>query len=59
MQRDDDKETTINNRLELYETETVPLISYYEEKKLLVSIDGSLPIKVVFEVIYSILSDFN
>jgi len=59
LHRDDDKETIINNRLDLYETETMPLIGYYEEKKLLVSIDGSLSIDEVFEAVNSILSNYK
>lgn len=55
IQREDDKETTIKNRLELYEKETMPLIKYYEEKKLLISIDGSLSIDLVFKAINNLL----
>ena len=41
IQRDDDKEEAIRNRLEVYEASTAPLISYYREKGLLVDIDAS------------------
>lgn len=57
FQRDDDKEATINKRLDMYETETVPLISYYEEKKLLSTIDGSLSIDIVYNMVNNILSN--
>ncbi|MGH8919090.1 MAG: adenylate kinase family protein, partial [Actinomycetes bacterium] len=38
VQRDDDTEAAIRRRLELYEQETAPLISWYEERGLLASI---------------------
>lgn len=39
-QRDDDNETTVRNRLDVYETSTAPLIDYYRGANLLVDIDG-------------------
>ena len=39
-QRDDDNETTVRNRLDVYEKSTSPLIDYYRGSELLVSIDG-------------------
>ena len=41
IQRDDDKEEAIRNRLEVYEASTAPLIAYYRGKGLLVDIDAS------------------
>jgi adenylate kinase len=35
LQRDDDNETTIRNRLQVYEKQTAPLIDYYEKRGLL------------------------
>ena len=46
-QRDDDKEATVKNRLEVYEEQTAPLISYYEKKGILHTINGDLPINEV------------
>lgn len=40
VQRDDDTEAAIRRRLELYEQETAPLISWYEEQGLLARLDG-------------------
>jgi adenylate kinase len=40
IQRDDDKEEAIVNRLEVYEKQTEPLIAYYREKGILVDIDA-------------------
>ena len=41
IQRDDDKEEAIRNRLEVYEASTAPLIDYYRTKGLLVDVDAS------------------
>lgn len=44
LQRDDDNEETISNRLEVYATQTEPLIDHYRELGLLctVSADGAI-----------------
>jgi adenylate kinase len=39
-QRDDDKEQTIANRLQVYDNQTAPLANYYRERGLLREIDG-------------------
>lgn len=39
-QRDDDKEQTIANRLQVYEKQTAPLVDYYRQRGLLRAIDG-------------------
>ena len=39
-QRDDDKEATIANRLDVYEQQTAPLIDYYRKRGLLREING-------------------
>lgn len=41
VQRDDDTEAAIRRRLELYERETAPLIAWYEERDLLVTLDAT------------------
>ena len=40
VQRDDDNEETVQSRLITYHEQTKPLVKYYEEKGILVSIDG-------------------
>ena len=44
LQRDDDREDTINNRLEVYKRKTQPLIDYYRQRGLLsvVRAEGSI-----------------
>ncbi len=38
--RDDDKPETVKNRIAVYERQTMPLIEYYTEKRLLTEING-------------------
>jgi adenylate kinase len=40
VQRDDDTEEAVMRRLELYERETYPIVGYYREQRVLVSVDG-------------------
>lgn len=55
IQREDDTEGTVRKRLEVYESETKPLIRYYEEKGLLRNVNGSQDIAKVFKDICNIL----
>jgi len=41
IQRDDDKEEVIKKRLEVYHSQTAPLIDYYSQKGNLIKIDAS------------------
>lgn len=41
MQRDDDKEETIRRRLEVYHSQTEPLIGHYDEADMLCRFDGT------------------
>lgn len=41
VQRDDDRPETVRKRLEVYHSQTAPLIAYYEERGLLHRIDGT------------------
>jgi adenylate kinase len=40
VQRDDDTDDAIRRRLQLYDTETKPLIDYYSNRGMLVTVDG-------------------
>jgi adenylate kinase len=44
FQRDDDKPATIENRLEVYDDQTAPLIAYYAGRGVLVGIDATGPV---------------
>lgn len=41
FQRDDDREDTIRHRLEVYQEQTSPLVSYYADEGLLVGVDAT------------------
>lgn len=49
IQRDDDKEETIAERLRIYNEQTSTLINYYDDKGLLKSIDGTGSEETIFE----------
>lgn len=55
-QRDDDSEATVLNRLKVYEDQTAPLIDFYSDKGLLVTIDGSKAVEDVFFRIDEVLT---
>ena len=49
IQRKDDEETIIRNRLKVYRENTYPLLKFYEDKKLLKTFDGSKDVDSVFK----------
>lgn len=49
IQRDDDKEETVKNRIDVYKEHTAILIDYFKEKGILFSIDGTNSPDEVFE----------
>ncbi|MGI6486243.1 MAG: adenylate kinase [Thermoanaerobacterales bacterium] len=55
IMRPDDTRETVIKRLEVYEKETAPLIKYYEEKGLLVNVDGGKTIESVYDEIMDLL----
>lgn len=57
VQRKDDTEETVKERLDVYEKETQPLIDFYKEKNLLSEVDGTKAINEVFEGICEILGN--
>lgn len=54
-QREDDTEATVSTRIEVYLKETQPLIQYYEERGILVAIDGEQDIEEVSKSIIKVL----
>ena len=54
--RADDNEAVIRNRLEVYRQKTAPLISFYREKGLLVSVPAHGSVEVITERIREALS---
>lgn len=55
IQRADDSEETVKNRLDVYEQQTAPLKVFFESRGLLRQIDGSKPIKSIQSQIRSCL----
>ena len=55
IQRSDDKEETVKKRLEVYIEQTEPLLHYYDQKGVLVTLDGNRATQVVFQEIQAVL----
>ena len=47
-QRDDDKPEAIQNRLDVYESQTAPLVEYYRGHGILKAVDGDRPVDEVY-----------
>jgi adenylate kinase len=47
VQRDDDKEETVRNRLKVYHSATAPVLYYYKESGDIYDVDGSSSIDIV------------
>ena len=54
--RDDDNEAVIRNRLEVYREKTSPLISFYRDKGLLVSVEANGSVEEITDRITQVLS---
>ena len=55
FQRADDTEETVANRIDVYESQTMPLIDYYEKQGVISHIDGSAGLDNVFAKITEVL----
>lgn len=55
-QRDDDKPETINKRLDTYQSQTQPLIDYYEGHGILKAVDGNRPVDEVYVDVKKVLN---
>ncbi len=56
FQRDDDKEETNNKRLDVYDSQTAPLISYYGKKNIMKTVMGVGSIDDIFKKVVAALS---
>ncbi|MBU0685253.1 MAG: adenylate kinase [Thermoplasmatota archaeon] len=59
IQRDDDKDGTVRNRLKVYMEQTAPLVDYYRKNGKLVDIDGSGGIEAVFAQMIKAISQIK
>ena len=57
VQRKDDTEETVKERLDVYEKQTQPLIDFYKNINLLSVVDGTKAINMVFEDICTLLDN--
>lgn len=55
VQRKDDSEETVKERLDVYNKQTEPLVEYYNSKGVIYSIDGTQDIEDVFKSVSDIL----
>jgi len=53
--RDDDAPETVKKRLDVYHEQTQPLIDFYNNKGILVEIDGTMEMNDVFDAIVRVL----
>ena len=44
IQREDDKEETVLDRIKVYDSQTKPLVDFYSKQDLVFTVDGTLPI---------------
>ena len=59
IQRDDDKEDTVRNRLLVYHEKTAPLKSYYEKQGKLQTIDGNQPVEQVRQALVDVYTKLS
>jgi adenylate kinase len=58
FQRDDDRERTIRHRLEVYQQQTTPLVSFYADEGTLLGLDATGPVDEITERALSALRRF-
>jgi adenylate kinase len=58
FQRDDDREETIRHRLEVYQEQTSPLVSFYADEGTLLGLDATGPVDEITERALSTLRRF-
>ena len=59
IQREDDKEETVKNRLKVYEEQTKPLIDYFDAKGILININADRYKDIVYQDIYKALKSIK
>jgi adenylate kinase len=57
VQREDDREEVIRERLRVYRTQTAPLVDYYRRKGILITLDASGSIEEVYSEIKRVLDE--
>ncbi len=54
--RNDDNEETVKLRMEVYKSETFPLIDYYKNKKVLIKVNGEQSVDGVYKDIMEVIN---
>jgi adenylate kinase len=57
VQRSDDNEETVQNRISVYGRQTAPLVDYYKERGVLDSLDGTMGLETLFDEIVKLLTE--
>ena len=57
MQRDDDRESTVRNRLRVYRISTAPVIHYFDALGIVYRVDGTGSVDVVNREIKLLLEE--
>ena len=57
IQRADDKEEVVKDRLKTYRELTAPLIKYYENKGILKVVDGNRPLEQIYKEVSEIVKN--
>lgn len=55
IQRADDTVETVTNRIDVYESQTMPLVDYYEKSGNIAHIDGAADLETVFNEVCKVL----
>jgi len=55
IQRDDDKEEVVRNRFKVFYEQTMPVINYYEQKGVLIKVNGNNSLDDIKNEIFSLL----
>ncbi len=58
FQRDDDREDTIRHRLDVYQQQTSPLVSFYADEGILLGLDATGPVDEITDRALSALRRF-
>ncbi len=57
IQRQDDKEDTVKNRLKVYEQQTKGLVGYYKEKSILRKVPGDFNVNQLYDYLMKLFAD--
>jgi adenylate kinase len=58
-QREDDRPETVKHRIQVYEQQTRPLIEYYQNRGILVKVDGNQTIEEVTKDLLDLVNEVN